>query len=155
MRINKYLAHCGVASRRKAEALILDGRVTVNGRIIRDLSVTISDGDKVRLDESLVKIPQNFEYYILHKPKGYICTSKDELGRKNVTDLIKTNHRVYSVGRLDKETTGLVILTDDGDLANKMLHPRFKLERKYYAYTKEQLHAKDLDKIKKGNFYWT
>ena len=152
MRINKYLAHCGVASRRKAEALILDGRITVNGRIIRDLSVTISEGDKVRLDESLVKIPQNFEYYILHKPKEYICTSKDELGRKNVTDLIKTNHRVYSVGRLDKETTGLIILTDDGDLANKMLHPRFKLERKYYAYTKEQLHAKDLEKIKKGSF---
>ena len=88
MRINKYLAHCGVASRRKAEALILDGRITVNGRIIRDLAVTISKGDKVRLDESLVTIPQNFEYYILHKPKGYICTSKDELGRKNVTDLI-------------------------------------------------------------------
>ena len=107
--------------------MILNGRITVNGRIIRDLAVTISDGDKVRLDESLVKIPQNFEYYILHKPKGYICTNKDELGRKNVTDLIKTNHRVYSVGRLDKETTGLLILTDDGDLANKMLHPRFKL----------------------------
>ena len=152
MRINKFLAHCGVASRRKAEALILDGRITVNGRIIRDLAVTISDGDKVRLDESLVKIPQNFEYYILHKPKGYICTSKDELGRMNVTDLIKTNHRVYSVGRLDKDTTGLIIMTDDGDLANKMLHPRFKLERKYYAYTKEQLHAKDLEKIKKGVF---
>ena len=152
MRINKFLAHCGVASRRKAEALILDGRITVNGRIIRDLAVTISDGDKVRLDESLVKIPQNFEYYILHKPKGYICTSKDELGRMNVTDLIKTNHRIYSVGRLDKDTTGLIIMTDDGDLANKMLHPRFKLERKYYAYTKEQLHAKDLEKIKKGVF---
>ena len=152
MRINKYLAHCGIASRRKAEALILDGRITVNGRIIRDLAVTISDGDKVRFDESLVKITQNFEYYILHKPKGYICTSKDELGRKNVTDLIKTNHRVYSVGRLDKETTGLLILTDDGDLANKILHPRFKLERKYYAYTKEQLHTKDLEKIKKGIF---
>jgi pseudouridine synthase len=152
MRINKFLAHCGVASRRKAEALILDGRITVNGRIIRDLAVTISDGDKVRLDESLVKIPQNFEYYILHKPKGYICTSKDELGRMNVTDLIKTNHRIYSVGRLDKDTTGLIIMTDDGDLANKMLHPRFKLERKYYAYTKEQFHAKDLEKIKKGVF---
>ena len=152
MRINKYLAHCGVASRRKAEALILDGRITVNGRIIRDLAVTISNEDKVRLDESLVSIPQNFEYYILHKPKGYICSSSDELGRMNVTELIKTNHRIYSVGRLDKETTGLIIMTDDGDLANKMLHPRFKLERKYYAYTKEQLHAKDLEKIKKGVF---
>jgi len=152
MRINKYLAHCGVASRRKSEALILDGRITVNGRIIKDLSVTISDEDKVRLDESLISIPQNFEYYILHKPKDYICTSSDELGRKNVTELIKTNHRIYPVGRLDKDTTGLIILTDDGDLANQMLHPKFKLERKYYAYTKEQIHSKDIEKIKKGVF---
>ena len=152
MRINKYLAHCGVASRRKSEALILDGRITVNGRVIRDLSVTISDEDKVRLDESLISIPQNFEYYILHKPKDYICTSSDELGRKNVTELIKTNHRIYPVGRLDKDTTGLIILTDDGDLANQMLHPKFKLERKYYAYTKEQIHSKDIEKIKKGVF---
>jgi len=152
MRINKYLAHCGVASRRKSEALILDGRISVNGDIIRELSFTISDGDKVRLDDSLISIPQNFEYYILHKPKGYICTSSDELGRQNVTELIKTSHRIYSVGRLDKDTTGLILLTDDGDLANKMLHPRFRLERKYYAYTKEELHAKDLEKIKKGIF---
>ncbi len=152
MRINKYLAHCGVASRRKSEALILDGRITVNGRVVRDLSVTISDGDKVRLDDSLISIPRNFEYYILHKPKDYICTSSDELGRKNVTELIKTNHRIYSVGRLDKDTTGLIILTDDGDLANQMLHPKFKLERKYYAYTKEQIHSKDIEKIKKGVF---
>ena len=152
MRINKYLAHCGVASRRKSEALILDVRITVNGRVMRDLSVTISDGDKVRLDDSLISIPRNFEYYILHKPKDYICTSSDELGRKNVTELIKTNHRIYSVGRLDKDTTGLIILTDDGDLANQMLHPKFKLERKYYAYTKEQIHSKDIEKIKKGVF---
>ena len=94
MRINKYLAHCGVASRRKSEVLILDGRISVNGDIIRELSFTISDGDKVRLDDSLISIPQNFEYYILHKPKGYICTSSDELGRQNVTELIKTSHRI-------------------------------------------------------------
>ena len=112
MRINKYLAHCGVASRRKAEALILDGRITVNGRIIRDLAVTISDGDKVRLDESLVKIPQNFEYYILHKPKGYICTSKDELGRKNVDGLPLTRFVPIRVKFILYGVEGVILIAE-------------------------------------------
>ena len=135
MRINKYLAHCGVASRRKSEALILDGRITVNGRVMRDLSVTISDGDKVRLDDSLISIPRNFEYYILHKPKDYICTSSDELGRKNVTELIKTNHRIYSVGRLDKDTTGLMIIAKNYKSARLFgnLFKNHEIEKKYIA----------------------
>ena len=152
MRINKYLAHCGVASRRKSEKLILDGRISINGRIIMDLASIVEDGDKVTLDDNPIKIPQSFEYYILHKPKNYICTNNDELGRKNVTDLISSKHRIYPVGRLDKDTTGLIILTDDGDLANKMLHPKFQIARKYYAYTKEELQQKDIQKIKKGIF---
>ena len=152
MRINKYIAHCGVASRRKSEELILDGRISVNGNIIIDLAFIVQDGDKVALDDSTIKIPKNYEYHILHKPKGYISSSKDELGRKNITELIQTNHRVYSIGRLDKDSTGLVILTDDGDFANKILHPRYKIERKYYAYTKEQLSLTDIAKIKKGIF---
>jgi len=152
MRINKYLAHCGVASRRKSEELILDGRISINGKLVMDLASIVQDGDKVALDDNIIKIPQNFEYYILHKPKNYICTNKDELGRKNVTDLIPSKHRIYPVGRLDKDTTGLLILTDDGDLANKMLHPKFQIERKYYAYTKEELKEKDIQKIKKGIF---
>ena len=152
MRINKYIAHCGVASRRKSEELILDGRITVNGNIVIDLAFIVQDGDKVALDDSTIKIPKNYEYHILHKPKGYISSSKDELGRKNITELIQTNHRVYSIGRLDKDSTGLVILTDDGDFANKILHPRYKIERKYYAYTKEQLSLTDIAKIKKGIF---
>ena len=152
MRINKYLAHCGVASRRKSEELILDGRISVNGNLVMDLTFIVKDGDKVALDENPVRIPQNFEYHILHKPKNYICTNKDELGRRSVTELISSKHRIYPVGRLDKDTTGLLILTDDGDLANKMLHPRFQIERKYYAYTKEELTLKDIQKIKMGYF---
>ena len=150
MRINKYLAHCGVASRRKSESLILDGRISVNGNIIIDLSFQISDSDSVTIDDNPVKLPMQFEYYILHKPKGYISSIKDELGRKNVTDIVKTKRRIYPVGRLDKDTTGLLILTDDGDFANKILHPRYRIERKYYAYTKERLSKKDIGKIKKG-----
>ena len=152
MRINKFLAHCGLDSRRKCEAYILDARVSVNGDIITDLAFIINDKDKVEVDGNRISIPQKYEYYILHKPKGYISSSSDELGRKNITELIKTKHRVYSIGRLDKDTTGLIILTDDGDFANKMLHPKFQIERKYYAYTKEKLSESDISKIKKGIF---
>ena len=152
MRINKFLAHCGLASRRKCENYIKDGRVSVNGDIITDLAFIINDKDKVDVDGNKVSIPQKYEYYILHKPKGYISSNSDEFGRKNITELIKTKHRVYSIGRLDKDTTGLIILTDDGDFANKMLHPKFKIERKYYAYTKEKLSQCDITKIKKGIF---
>ena len=114
MRINKYIAHCGVASRRKSEELILDGRISVNGNIIIDLAFIVQDGDKVALDDSTIKIPKNYEYHILHKPKGYISSSKDELGRKNITELIQTNHRVYSIGRLDKDSEGLLVLHQHG-----------------------------------------
>ena len=152
MRINKFLAHCGLDSRRKCEGYILEARVSVNGEIITDLSFIINQDDKVEVDGNRISIPDTYEYYLVHKPKGYICSSSDELGRKNVTELIKSKHRVYSVGRLDKDTTGLIILTDDGDFANKMLHPKFKIERKYYAYTKEKLTLADISKIKKGIF---
>ena len=152
MRINKYLSHCGIASRRKSEALILDGRVSVNDETIFDLSFKLKENDKVFLDDNRIKVPKGYEYYILHKPKGYISSSKDELGRKNVTEIVKTSRRIYPVGRLDKDTTGLIILTDDGDFANKILHPRYNIERKYYAFTKDRLLDKDIQKIKKGIF---
>ena len=152
MRINKFLAHCGVASRRNCESIILDGRITINDAIITDLSYIVKETDNVKIDGSRLSIPQNNEYFILHKPKGYISTNKDELGRKNVIDLVKTKQRIYSVGRLDKETTGLLILTNDGDFANRILHPKFQIERKYYAYTKEELTQDQIAKIKKGIF---
>ena len=88
MRINKYLAHCGIASRRKSEEIILDGRVTVNNEIMIDLSYLVQDSDRVEIDGDRIKVPSFQEYYILHKPKGYICSNSDELGRKNITSLI-------------------------------------------------------------------
>ena len=94
MRINKFLAHCGLDSRRKCEAYILDARVTVNGDIITDLAFIINDKDKVEVDGNRISIPQKYEYYILHKPKGYISSSSDELGRKNITELIITKHQL-------------------------------------------------------------
>ena len=152
MRINKFLAHCGVDSRRNCESIILDGRITINEEIMTDLSYIVKETDKVKIDGNNLSIPKNNEYYVLHKPKGYISTNKDELGRKNVIELIKTKQRIYSVGRLDKETTGLLIITNDGDFANRILHPKFQIERKYYAYTKEQLTNQHISKIKKGVF---
>jgi len=152
MRINKFLAHCGLDSRRKCERYILDARVSVNGEIITDLSFIVNQDDKVEVDGNRISIPNSYEYHLLHKPKGYICSSSDELGRKNVTELIKSNHRLFSIGRLDKDTTGLLILTDDGDFTNQILHPKYRIERKYYAYTKEKLSLKDISKIKKGIF---
>ena len=152
MRINKYLAHCGIASRRKSEEIILDGRVTVNDEIMIDLSYLVQDSDRVEIDGDRIKVPSFQEYYILHKPKGYICSNSDELGRKNITSLIKTKERIYSVGRLDKDTTGLILLTNDGEFTNRILHPKYRITRKYYAYTKEMLALKDISKIKKGIF---
>ncbi len=152
MRINKYLAHCGVASRRKSEEIILDGRITINNEMMTDLSYSVKDKDIVEIDGNRIKVPKFQEYYILHKPKGYICSSNDELGRKNITELIKTKERIYSVGRLDKDTTGLIILTNDGDFTNRLLHPKYRITRKYYAYTKEMLLPKQVEKIKRGIF---
>ena len=152
MRINKYLAHCGIASRRKSEEIILDGRITINNEIVTDLSSIVKDKDIVEIDGNRIRTPKIQEYYILHKPKGYICSNSDELGRKNITALINTKKRIYPVGRLDKDTTGLILLTDDGDFTNRILHPKYKITRKYYAYTKEMLGLKDISRIKKGIF---
>ena len=96
MRINKYLAHCGLASRRKCESIILDGRITINNEIITDLSFTVKENDTVEIDGNRINIPHNQEYYILHKPKGYICSSSDELGRKDITSLIKTKKSEFN-----------------------------------------------------------
>ena len=150
MRINKFLAHCGIDSRRNCESIILDGRIAINGEIVTDLAYLVKETDKVEIDGNKLSIPKYQEYFILHKPKGYISTNKDEFGRKNVIDLIKTKQRVYSIGRLDKDTTGILIITNDGDFANRILHPKFRIERKYYAYTKEKLDREDVLKIKKG-----
>lgn len=148
MRLNKFLAEAGVASRRMADELIKQGRIEVNGRVITQLGFKIdAKNDKVTFDGELVKL-QKFVYYLFHKPAGYITTLKDEKGRKTIFDLIKVKERVFPIGRLDRDTTGVLILTNDGDFANFLMHPKNKIPREYIA-TLDKPFEEPLTKLKK------
>ena len=132
MRINKYLATCGVASRRKCEEYISSGRVCVNGQVTRNLACDVNEQtDVVQLDGKTVCLQQEFEYYILNKPKGYISSVLDDRGRKVVTSLIYTNSRIFPIGRLDYNSEGMLLLTNDGDLMNKLTHPKHAIGKTY------------------------
>lgn len=130
-RLQKYIARSGVASRRKAEELILAGRVSVNGRAVRQLGVSVQETDQVTVDGQPIKPTEHFVYYILNKPKGIITSSKDEQGRRTVLDLVPKNPRVVACGRLDAATRGLVLLTNDGDLCYQLTHPKHEHEKEY------------------------
>ena len=134
-RLQKYMARCGVASRREAENIILDGRVKVNKKIVTELGVKVDeDNDKVFLDGELIKPEKKLYYIMLNKPKGYITTVKDEFERKTVLELVKDiDARLYPVGRLDYDSEGLLLLTNDGDFAYKMTHPTQHIPKKYHA----------------------
>ena len=131
-RLQKVIANAGVTSRRKAEELILDGKVKVNGKVVTELGVKVDDSDAIVVNgKPLPKVDKKV-YYLLNKPSGYICSLSDEKGRKVVTDLIEDKSiRVYPVGRLDYDTTGLLILTNDGDFANMLSHPSNNVEKLY------------------------
>lgn len=135
MRINKYIASCGVASRRKAEELIISGRVTINGELITELSTTVDETkDIVEVDGVPINQEEKKVYILLNKPEGYITTVKDQFDRPSVLDILKeVDERVYPVGRLDYETSGLLILTNDGDLTYKLTHPKHEVEKTYLA----------------------
>ena len=135
MRINKYIASCGVASRRKAEELIISGRVTINGELITELSTTVDETkDIVEVDGVAINQEEKKVYILLNKPEGYITTVKDQFDRPSVLDILKdVDERVYPVGRLDYETSGLLILTNDGDLTYKLTHPKHEVEKTYLA----------------------
>ncbi len=130
-RLQKYLARCGVASRRKAETLITAGRVAVNGKIVRQLGSLVIDSDAIIVDGKPVKPARQLVYYALNKPKGIITSSADEQGRKTVTQLVPSTPRVVACGRLDAGSRGLVILTNDGELCNQLTHPKFGHEKEY------------------------
>lgn len=133
MRINKFIAACGVASRRKAEEFINEGLVKVNGKVITNLATDIDETkDVVTLNDQKLSLTTDYVYYMLNKPKGYVTTMSDEKERKSVIDLISNiNNRVYPVGRLDYESEGLLFLTNDGDLTYKLTHPSFQVEKRY------------------------
>ncbi len=146
IRLNKYLANLGIASRRDIKDLLKHQVVTVNGERVKESGFRIDpDTDDIRLNGKKIKPPE-MVYYLLNKPKGIVSTTADEYGRKNVTSLIPEKQRIYPVGRLDKDTTGLLILTNDGTLTNLLTHPRFHVDKLYRlqikgGVTNEQLRA--------------
>ena len=149
MRINKFLAEKGVASRRHADEMIQAGRVTVNG-ILATLGVNVEDGDEVCVDgQPLSREEKQEKYYIMNKPKGVICTVSDDRGRKTVMDLMPEDAgRVFPVGRLDYETEGLLILTNDGELSYKLTHPTSEVPKTYMARIEGTMTEKDLNRIR-------
>ena len=131
-RLQKFLSSCGVASRRKSEELILEGRIKVNDKVITDLGFKVNSSDRVYVDNQLVEKNEKI-YYLLYKPEKIICSVKDEKGRKTVVDLINTKERVFPVGRLDYDTSGLLLITNDGTLTQGLTHPKGNIEKTYYA----------------------
>ena len=151
MRINSYLAKCNIASRRKVEDFIKNGKVKVNDIVVTDLSTQISETDVVKYNDVVVKPTLNKIYLLLNKPIGYITTVKDEQGRHTVLDLIgKMEDRIYPVGRLDCNTEGMLILTNDGDFANLLIHPRNEINKVYQVQLNRQPSISELNQIKNG-----
>ena len=149
-RLNKFLAECGIASRRKSEEFIKEGRVTVNRKVVTDLSVVVdTDVDVIAIDGEKVK-PQKKIYFLLNKPKGFITSTSDEKGRRTVLELIDTNQKIFPVGRLDYNTTGVLLLTNDGDFANFLTHPKNKVLREYKVTLNRKLEEEDKIKFIKG-----
>ena len=152
MRINKYIASCGVASRRKAEELILNKKVKVNGRLIEELSFQVDEyKDTVEVDGVKISLNEETVYILLNKPEGYITTVKDQFDRPSVIDLLSdVKERVFPVGRLDYETSGLLLLTNDGDLTYKLTHPKHEVDKTYVARVKGKLTKEEIERFKTG-----
>jgi 23S rRNA pseudouridine2605 synthase len=134
MRLAKFLAHAGVASRRAAEGIVAEGRVTVAGDVVRDPARDVDGSEPVQVDGHTVRVATEHVVYAVHKPRGVVSTAKDTHGRRTVVELVRAHGvRLYPVGRLDAETTGLILVTDDGDLANRLTHPRYEVPKTYVA----------------------
>ena len=151
IRLNKYLANAGICSRREADVLIETGVVSINGQIVLELGYKIKPGDVVQYDGETINAEKK-RYVLLNKPKGFITTMDDPLGRKTVMSLVNKacRERIYPVGRLDRETTGLLLFTNDGDLAKKLTHPRHKAAKIYHVELNKPVKAEDLDKFVAG-----
>lgn len=151
IRLNKYVANAGIASRREADELIKTGIVTVNGQVITEMGYKVQPEDEVRFDGKKISSQKNV-YFLLNKPKGYITTSKDEKNRQTVMDLVSgaTTARIFPVGRLDRQTTGVLLFTNDGYLTKKLTHPSHDIKKIYHVTLDKKLTANDLAEIKKG-----
>ena len=153
MRINRYLAECGLASRRKCEKFVTDGMVTVNGKTVTDLSAQVGERDVVTVGGKRVRPVAKHVYLVMNKPKGCVTTVSDDKGRRTVMDIVRKDYpdtRLFPVGRLDYDTEGLLILTTDGDLCNRLTHPRSEIEKVYSARVEGEVTEAELDKLRAG-----
>ena len=149
-RLQKRIAEAGLTSRRKAEELIKDGKVYVNGNLVQELGFKVDDKDIITVNGEVLTNETKLVYYLLNKPKGVISTTSDDKNRKTVVDLIDTSERIYPIGRLDYDTTGLILLTNDGKLANILMHPKNEVEKTYLATITGNLTPSEFYELKKG-----
>ncbi|WP_159564669.1 pseudouridine synthase [Streptococcus halichoeri] len=150
MRINKFIAHAGVASRRKAETFIKQGLVTINGQVVTDLATLVKSGDRVEIEGTPIYNEEKV-YYLLNKPRGVISSVSDDKGRTTVLDFLpQVQERIYPVGRLDWDTSGLLLLTNDGDFTDKMIHPRNEIDKVYLARVKGIVTKENLRPLTRG-----
>lgn len=148
-RLNKYISMCGIASRRKADELILSGKVKVNGKIVKELGTKVNFDDEVIINGKVIGLEIK-KYYLLYKPRGVVSTSSDNKSRKTVVDLVKSDVKLYPVGRLDYDTTGIILLTNDGELTNMLTHPSHNVEKEYIAKVKGFFKKEDALKLSSG-----
>ena len=149
-RLQKVIANSGYCSRRKAEELISSGQVYVNGEMVTELGTKVSGNETIVVEGVTLSKDTRKEYYLLNKPRGYICSLKDDKGRKVVTELINTKERIYPVGRLDYDTTGVLLLTNDGEFANILMHPSNEVEKTYLAIIEGIMTTEEIYKLKEG-----
>lgn len=151
IRLNKYIAQCGVCSRRKADEYIDSKQVAINGQIVFEKGTMVDElKDKVTVENKVITLEKNKIYIMLNKPEGYVTTSIEQFNRPCVIDLIKEEERVFAVGRLDMETEGMLILTNDGDFANKLMHPSKKMDKVYIAKVKGNITEEIIKKLRIG-----
>ena len=150
MRLQKFLADAGIASRRKCEELIVEGKIEVNGVIVTELGTKVSDKDLIKYNGKTVKIEEEKVYILLNKPIGYVTTAKDQFNRDTVLDLVKVNKRIVPVGRLDMYTSGALILTNDGEFVNMLTHPRNEVNKTYNVTVKGIISKEDINSLQEG-----
>ena len=150
-RLNQYIAKSGITSRRKADLLITSGKIKINGVVIQELGTKVSSNDTVEYAGKKIKI-EEYKYLVLNKPKDYITTLKDEKNRRTVMDLVaqSCNERLFPIGRLDKNTTGVLLFSNDGDLSQKLIHPKNKINKVYHVFLHKKIKASDYSTIQKG-----
>lgn len=150
-RLQKYMARCGVASRRKCEEIILNGEVKVNGLVVNQLGIKVNgETDKIEYNNTIIVPEEKKVYIMLNKPEGYITSVKDEKGRKTILDIVNVEERIFPIGRLDYDSSGLLLLTNDGEIYNNIIHPRVELNKTYIAVCEGSFLKDDIYKFKTG-----